>query len=199
MSEGTEKPPPSKRLFIAIGLPEAILKSLAELQFELKRFARDAKWVQPDGIHLTLKFLGYVDPSRVEEISASLSRVTAGCPPAPIGIHGCGAFPNTRRPNVLWAGVESEQLLEIQSRVDDQMAALGFEKEKRAFTPHLTLARFREPRGLAPLMLLVEKKRDVPLGNFTASKIRLYESILHRGGAEYHILKEYPLEGTQWM
>lgn len=197
------KPAPAdsnkKRLFVAIGLPEAILKTLQELQSELKRFARDAKWVRPGGIHLTLKFLGYVDTARIDAIVSSLARVAVASPSASIEIRGCGSFPNSRRPSVLWAGVESEQLGRIQAEVEAAMAELGFEKENRPFSPHLTLARFRDPHGLTPLMLQVDQKKDLPLGQFTASRFKLYESILHREGAEYHVLKEFPLEGTRWI
>lgn len=187
-----------RRLFVAVGLPDSIRKTIEELQSELKRFARDAKWVNPTGIHLTLKFLGYVDPAQIDGIQNALVKVAQEYPPPEIEVHGCGAFPNSRRPNVLWAGVESAQLIDIQGRVEEALAALGFEKEKRGFTPHLTLARFKEARGLTPLMLAVEKKKDVSFGSFTTSQFRLYESILHREGAEYIVLKEFPLEGTQW-
>ena len=196
------KPAPTdsskKRLFVAIALPDEIRSTLQELQTELKRFARDAKWVKPDGIHLTLKFLGYVDVARMDGIVGALTRVAAACPSASIEIRGCGAFPNSRRPNVLWAGVESEQLDGIQAKVEDAMASLDFEKEKRPFSPHLTLARFRDPQGLTPLMLQVDQKKELSLGRFTASTMKLYESILHRQGAEYLVVKEFPLEGTRW-
>lgn len=187
-----------KRLFVAIALPDEIRNTLQELQTELKRYARDAKWVKPDGIHLTLKFLGYVDVARMDGIVGSLTRVAAACPAASIEIRGCGVFPNSRRPNVLWTGVESEQLDGIQAEVEEAMAALNFEKEKRPFSPHLTLARFHDPHGLTPLMLQVDQKKELPLGRFTASNMKLYESILHREGAEYHVVKEFPLEGTRW-
>lgn len=193
-----ETTPSKRRLFVAVGLPDSVRKTIGELQSELKRFARDAKWVNPTGIHLTLKFLGYVDPAQIEGIQGAIRKVTQECPPTEIEIRSCGAFPNSRRPNVLWTGVESEKLVEIQGRVEEALVALGFEKEKRGFTPHLTLARFRDPHGLTPLMLEVEKKKALSFGSFTASKIRLYESILHREGAEYIVLKEFPLEGTQW-
>ena len=188
-----------KRLFVAISLPEPILIAVAELQSELKRYARDAKWVRPEGIHLTLKFLGYVEIDRIEAIGNTLTGVANVSPPLSIDVRGCGAFPNSRRPNVLWAGVESEHLGGVQIRVEEALVELGFEKENRPFSPHLTLARFRDPHGLAPLMLQVEKKKDLPLGHFTASRLKLFESILHREGAEYHVLKEFLLEGTQWM
>ena len=110
-----------KRLFVAIGLPSEIRDALDNLQQELKRFARDAKWVKVDGIHLTLKFLGYVEPGKIPAITESLSRVANSCAQTPVEVRGCGAFPNTRRPNVLWVGAEAENLARIQERVEAAM------------------------------------------------------------------------------
>lgn len=181
-SQGTKK-----RLFIAIGLPAEIKASLESLQRELKRFARDAKWVKVDGIHLTLKFLGYVEPERIDSIRESLSHLKL--PGAfPVEARGCGFFPNARRPAVLWVGVKSEQLSRLAQDIEDATGKLGFEKEKRAFSPHLTLARFRDPHGLIPLAQEVGKKNETVLGTFTASEFVLYESVLHRQGAEYKAL-----------
>jgi 2'-5' RNA ligase len=149
--------------------------------------------VRPEGIHLTLKFLGYVDPDRIDSIVQSLTEAATGCAPATVRVQGCGAFPNTRRPNVLWAGVVAPGLAAAQTRVEEAMAALGFEKEQRAFQPHLTLARFRDPHGLTPLMLEVEKRQDQQLGEFSATGFRLYESILRREGAEYRVVGEFAL------
>src|SRR5262245_38401050 len=119
--------PPKKRLFVAIGLPGEVREALEKLQQELKRLARDAKWVKPDGIHLTLKFLGYVAQEKIASITESLAQVANGCAQTPIEVRGCGAFPNTRRPNVLWVGAEAENLSRIQERVESSMEALGFE------------------------------------------------------------------------
>jgi RNA 2',3'-cyclic 3'-phosphodiesterase len=186
-----------KRLFIAIDLPEPIRAGLAQMQERFKRFVRDAKWVKPTGIHLTLKFLGYVDPEKIHEIGASLSYISGSFPAVSVSVQGCGFFPNPRRPNVVWAGVQSEELLVLQQEVENAMERLGFEKENRKFHPHLTLARLKNTRGTLPsLAEEAEKWKSKDLGHFTAQSFVLFESILKRDGAEYHKLQEFPLIGT---
>jgi len=181
-----------KRLFIAIGLPSDILQALEKMQNQLKRFSREAKWVKAEGIHLTLKFLGYVDPDKIPAISNALQPIAGSMQAFSIQVGGCGFFPNSRRPAVLWTGVNSKELEGLQKQVDEAMAKLGFEKEERAFTPHLTIARFRDYHGLTPLVLESEKWRETQAGEFTAHEFILYESILHRSGAEYHRLEVFP-------
>lgn len=184
-----------KRLFIAIGLPESLIIELEHLQEQLKPFTRNAKWVRVSGTHLTLKFLGYVDPENIPAIEKSLADIAKGTASVPIRATGCGFFPNARRPNVLWAGVDSPALLPLQQNVEDSMARLGFEKENRLYTPHLTLARFKNARGPLPSSVQeTEKFQSKDLGSFTAQSFSIYESILRREGAEYHILHEFFLQ-----
>jgi RNA 2',3'-cyclic 3'-phosphodiesterase len=174
-----------KRLFVAIALPDEILKNLEEVQKKLKRFGRDAKWVKPQSIHLTLKFLGYVDPAKIPEIKESLLTSSSKFSAVPVVLKGCGFFPNSRRPSVLWAGVDSKGLLPIQEFLEDLLVPLGFEKEGRPFSPHLTLARFRDPHGWMHLVDEAGKFQEEVFGEFIASSLILFESILHRDGAEY--------------
>jgi RNA 2',3'-cyclic 3'-phosphodiesterase len=180
-----------KRIFIAIGLPDALMAELEKLQNQLKPFARDAKWVKVRGIHLTLKFLGYVDPEQIPEVEKSLDTTASGWNAVTVVAKGCGFFPNARRPSVLWVGVQAPDLLPLQSRVESAMEKNGFEKENRAFSPHLTLARFKDTRGLLPLARETEKFADHYFGEFTADHFTLYESILRPQGAEYHPLKTF--------
>src|SRR5262249_7320362 len=111
-----------KRLFVAISLPDEILQQLEELQKKLKRFARDAKWVKPQSIHLTLKFLGYVDPVKIPAIANSLAKISNESSSATVQIKGCGFFPNSRRPSVFWTGIESNDLEPLQSKIENAMA-----------------------------------------------------------------------------
>lgn len=178
-------------MFIAIGLPENLRNELEKAQKQLKPFARDAKWVNVSGIHLTLKFLGYVDPEQIPNITDALSLKAHDS--VAIQARGCGFFPNARRPNVLWVGVSAPELAALQADVEEAMAKLGFEKENRAFSPHLTLARFKDHRGLLSLAKETEKLVDKDFGSFTASSFSLYESILRPQGAQYHVLQEFIL------
>jgi 2'-5' RNA ligase len=183
-----------KRLFVAVALPEALTEELDRLQKDLKPFARDAKWVKASGIHLTLKFLGYVEQEKIPSISDTLRSIAKNFSAAAVRSKGCGFFPNARRPNVLWVGVESN-LQPLQQAIEEEMSKFGFEKEKRAFSPHLTLARFKDPKGLLPLAKEAEKYSDKIFGEFTAKDFTLFESILRPQGAEYQHLEDFQLRG----
>jgi 2'-5' RNA ligase len=180
-----------KRLFVAIALPEPLTNELEKLQKQLQPFARDAKWVNVSGVHLTLKFLGYVDPAQIPEIIEALSNSIKTFSPVAIQASGCGFFPNARRPNVLWVGVAAQELVPVQQNVEEAMEKLGFEKENRAFSPHLTLARFKDHRGHLALAKETEKFAGKNFGNFTANSFSLYESILRPQGAQYHRLHNF--------
>jgi 2'-5' RNA ligase len=154
MDKGAEvsRSPEQIRSFIAIELSEEAKKGLARLRKELERDEHKfVKWVDPGGIHLTLKFLGNIPSKRVTEITEAMKRAAQGISPFLLEISGLGAFPNLKQARVLWVGVggELDKLSTLQQNIDSALAALGFPKEERPFVPHLTLARIRE-RTSAP-------------------------------------------------
>jgi len=135
------------RSFIAIELPEEAKIGLGKLRNELERTEYTfVKWVNPEGIHLTLKFLGNIPFKQVAEISEAMEGATQGISPFYLEISGLGAFPNLKQPRVLWVGISGEldKLLGLQRNIDSALSPLGFTKEERPFVPHLTLARIRE-------------------------------------------------------
>lgn len=135
------------RSFIAIELPQDVKKGLAKLIGELARAEHPfVKWVNPEGVHLTLKFLGNIPFKQVDEISKAIEEAAQEILPFHLEVSGLGVFPNLKQPRVLWVGIKGEidNLLKLQQNVDSALAPLGFAKEKRPFTPHLTLARLRE-------------------------------------------------------
>ena len=139
------------RLFIAIDLPEDIRSALAELERDLKPISDSVRWVAPDSVHLTLKFIGETPESRVEEIDAALAALS--WKPFMVLVRGIGFFPGKRSPRVLWAGLDASTMDGLAQQIDTRMERLGFEKEKRAFRPpHLTLARSRDKRIDAALI-----------------------------------------------
>ena len=140
------------RSFVAIELSEEAKRGLVRLRRELERNEhRFVKWVDPTGIHLTLKFLGNIRTERVAEITEALRGAAQGIPPFHLEISGLGAFPSLGQPRVLWVGVrgELEKLSRLQQNIDSTLATLGFAGEERPFVPHLTLARLRE--GTSPV------------------------------------------------
>jgi 2'-5' RNA ligase len=135
------------RSFIAIELPEDIKLALARIQDRLKMGNRgQVKWVDPESMHLTLKFLGNIDTGLIGKITTALEEACRGIHPFSLEIRGLGVFPNARRVRVVWVGLtgDTETLGRLQKHIDDILLPLGFQPEARAFTPHLTLARVRE-------------------------------------------------------
>jgi len=180
------------RLFIAIELPEDIRQKVADLQRELKSVTTSARWVAPDSIHLTLKFLGETSEERIPEIDEALVGLT--WKPFPVTVRGIGFFPGNRSPRVFWAGMEASTMEGLAQQIDTRMERLGFEKEKRAFRPHLTLARSRDSRIDNSLVAASEKYEQHEFGSFTVDRFYLIQSNLKPSGAVYHKLKQYLLE-----
>lgn len=143
--------PEQIRSFVAIELPEEVRKGLARLRDELERDEhRFVKWVDPGGMHLTLKFLGNIPSKRVTEVTGAMEEATQGIYPFRLEISGLGAFPGLKQVRVFWVGIggEVDKLSKLQQTIDAALAALGFAKEERPFVPHLTLARIRQ--GASP-------------------------------------------------
>jgi 2'-5' RNA ligase len=185
------------RLFVALDIPESVRASLAALIPKLRAACPDARWVRIEGLHVTLKFIG---ETSIEKAAATKTALT-GLPsrsPISINFRGLGFFPNSRRPRVLWAGVEAgSELAALAAAVEAALDPLGIAREDRAFSPHLTLARFDTPRGLEALHAAVEKSAPLEFGNTTAQEFHLYQSVLKPGGAEYTRLATFSFAGSK--
>jgi len=186
------------RSFIALELPTEAKSAAAKIMAELKPSGANVKWVKPQGLHLTLKFLGEVDPKRLPALCQALARACAGRPPLGLGLAGVGAFPGPARPQVVWLGVTGQvpELGELASAVEKEMEGLGFAPENRPFRPHLTLGRLRRGRdkrarpdtaGLSQALasLVAFKGPD-----FKADKVALMKSTLTPAGAVYEQLHQ---------
>ena len=192
--------PEEIRSFIAIELPEEVRGGLARLRSELKRNEHKfVKWVNPDGLHLTLKFLGNIPSKRVTEIINVIEEVTQGVSAFHLEISGLGAFPSLRQARVFWVGIggEVDKLSKLQQNIDSALAVLGFAKEERPFVPHLTLARLRpgasplERRSFGELVdpTIFEDKYHIEVG-----AVSLMRSQLTPAGAVYTRLSTVELE-----
>ncbi|MBZ5546146.1 MAG: RNA 2',3'-cyclic phosphodiesterase [Acidobacteriia bacterium] len=180
------------RAFIAIDLSAEIQGALARQQAAFQDASPDARWTRPEGTHLTLKFLGEISDQQVSQVTVALSALPS-FPPFVVEVKGFGFFPDARRPGVFWAGVAAPQdLTELARRIEDSMEKLGFARERRAFNPHLTLARFKIPRPQIRLRALVEQQADTSLGRFEVSEFFLFESRLSPHGAEYRQVARFP-------
>lgn len=188
------------RSFIAIELPEEVRAGLRRLQAEL-RLPEHAfvKCVAPEGIHLTLKFLGNISAQKVAEITRIMEQASQGISPFQLQITEVGAFPNMRQPRVLWIGIKGEldKLVGWQKRIDNGLMPLDFAKETRPFTPHLTLARLREGCSPGDRRNLGEMVAKTPVKvNYamTVNSLSLMKSQLLPGGAVYSRLAEVKLK-----
>jgi len=175
------------RLFIAIELPDEIKQGIARIQEQLRKAGASAGWTRPEGIHLTLKFLGEVPDANVQEIMQALDGAVKGTGKLNLMVEGTGMFPNVKNPRVLWIGVggDIERLAGLQASIEDAMEKIGFERDARKFSPHLTLARIKFPKPRDNWQQKIEGMKDVKLGGFEAGHVRLMKSELKREGAVY--------------
>ena len=188
------------RAFIAIELPRVTLDALADVQARLSHPApRDSvRWVKPDNIHLTLKFLGQVPTAQIDAITTALKHAVAGLHAFPFEVMHAGCFPNPRRPRVIWIGVDEPTgaLLALQRAVESAIAPLGYPSEPRAFQPHLTLgrtARDVKPADLHKLGDVIVAAKVGLLGHVHADEVVLFQSDLTGGGSIYTALARVPL------
>ena len=183
------------RTFIAIEIPETIQKKIGELQNSLKAFGARISWTRSANIHLTLKFLGDTEAAIIDEIAARLQLAVANLPEFKIAVNGTGAFPNFKRPRVIWIGAASEgdQLQTLAARVDECMENFGFETEKRHYSAHLTLGRVKDVSAIEPLMAKLKSYENFQAGSFNATNFHLIKSELHPAGSIYSRLKTITL------
>ncbi len=183
------------RSFVAIELPQELKERIDAYQRQLKPLCRDVKWVNSQSLHITLKFLGNQEAELVQRVQNNLANTTGVVQPFNLTIREFGAFPGKRQPRVLWLGVISqphEPLYELFNFIENSLHGLGFQKEKRRFSPHLTLARVKRPSNFEALWRFVEKNPFEPF-SFTVNEIVLMQSFLKPQGAVYKPIEKFPL------
>lgn len=175
------------RTFIAIEIPDDVKAKMREVQDVLKKSGADVGWVRPEGVHLTLKFLGNIDAGRAEEIGTAVSAALSGTGTFELVVGGIGVFPNGRSPRVVWLGLSGglDALAALYEKVEAACETLGFKRESRPFRPHLTLGRVKSPRGRERLMRSVAQLEKVEAGGFTAGAVSVMKSELRPTGAVY--------------
>jgi 2'-5' RNA ligase len=191
---------PTVRLFIAIDLSEELRASLRRLQGNLRdRMApRSVRWVQVEGIHLTLKFLGDTPLDKVDKVKTALAQAAAQASPFVFTVEGLGCFPSSHRPRVVWVGLQepSGTLTQLRDAVEAHVAPLGFPTEKRPFHPHLTLGRVHRRASKSEVREIGEVVATAAVGNMgklAVSSVSLIKSDLQPSGAVYTKLLEVGL------
>ena len=188
---------PSWRLFYAFELTESLREQIRQHIQKLREAVPEAaaSWSRPENIHLTVKFFGNVDQSKVPVISAAAEPVVAECSPIQITVGQTGVFPRPSRAQVLWIGVEDShgKLSELQQRLEDELKVEGFPKEDRAFRPHLTVARIRKPHN-AKRLAEAHLQADFNAVKLTLTELVLFRSELSSEGSKYSALSRHRLE-----
>ncbi len=187
------------RCFIAVDIDEKIRGALGDLQRQLQSKAdikkSDVKWVKPDNIHLTLKFLGEIEDEKVVELCNTVKDVAGRHKSFELGVESVGCF-GGRSARVLWVGTGqvNSNLLRLQKDIEQQLALAGWPKESREFTGHLTLCRVRKPKAGLELAAVSADYRDFKLGVMPADSVSVYQSRLTPTGPVYTLLGNYKLQ-----
>jgi RNA 2',3'-cyclic 3'-phosphodiesterase len=183
------------RTFIAIPLPEECRRVLQQIQNEMRASEAEVRWVNIPSIHLTLKFLGEVDPSMLPNLIQELRLASNDIPPFALKVGGVGAFPNSRNPRVVWCGVsaENDRLSLLQEVIEQACEKLGFAREDRSFSPHLTLGRAQGKRNLQRLCDYIRIGRSELQCDITVDAYNVYKSTLAPKGAIYNVLERIAL------
>lgn len=184
------------RIFIALDIPAEIRARMVGYVERVRALAPKARWARPEGLHVTLKFIGETPEERVQQIKSALSTIRAE--PVAVKFSGAGFFPGAKSPRVLWLGVDGGEVLpRLAETIDDCVAKLGVPREDRAYHPHLTLARTGAASGsqhqLRPLASIVQSEAAPEFGTMTAREFFLYRSQPQRGGSMYTKLEKFAL------
>jgi len=185
------------RAFIAVDLDDAVIEKVCSVVEILKPRITEIRWPRKENLHLTLKFLGNIAEAQVEPIAAALRRPLGLFSPCTISAKGLGVFPDFRRPKTLWVGLTGDQLVQLAAEIESALMPLGFTPENRAFTPHLTIGRWREgSRPAKNLRQEIDGLNDFEFGACAVRQIVLFQSVLKPEGASYSELRTIPL-GTE--
>ncbi len=182
------------RTFIAIPIPESCLEMLAQMQRQLQAPKAEVRWIKIPSIHLTLKFLGEVDPAAIPAMVESLGVISEQTRQFGIRLSGLGTFPNDTNPRIIWCGIrgDTDVLTRLQAEVETVCADFGFPPEDRPFRPHLTLGRIKGRKNLKSLVDCIAKGSDLECG-FHADRFNIYKSVLKPSGAVYTVLETIAL------
>lgn len=184
------------RVFCAIEIPNEVRQRVLAHADRLRERAPtvQASWTRMDNIHLTLKFFGNLVPEKISKISKAADEVARHFSPIATSVEGCGAFPKHGPPRVLWIGLNdpSGRLVDLQTEFERECAREGFVKEDRAFHPHLTVARLRNPQG-ARSLAEIHKETGFETAEFTLTAFTIFRSELSSKGSKYSVISHHPL------
>ncbi|QPJ60602.1 MAG: RNA 2',3'-cyclic phosphodiesterase [Candidatus Nitronauta litoralis] len=183
------------RTFVAIDIPSPARKVIAAVQRRFLPLDLKASWVRPENVHLTLKFLGNIDPDRVPEVSSALAKATLSSKPFSLSLGKIGLFPGKGAPRVIWVGLKDAEnrLKFLHQKVEMELSRIGFEPEARPFSPHLTVGRIKSRKNVRALKERVVSGESIEQVTVSVTGIVLYKSELTPEGSRYINLKALPL------
>ncbi len=183
------------RSFIAVKIPDSVIAAISEVQDGMRSRRLKAKWVRPENIHLTLKFLGDIPSTDVDRVGGVMVRSLEGRGALTLSAKGLGVFPGVKRARIVWAGLTGDvgSLIEYQKAMDAALADIGFPREKRPFKGHLTLARIKGRVNPSALVAAVEAFGGFQTPPFIVKEIILYQSQLKPTGPIYTALRRISL------
>jgi 2'-5' RNA ligase len=185
------------RLFVALEVLTAVRENLASLLQTLRAVSPQTRWVRSENLHVTLKFIGEAPETKLAGIRRALAGVRSE-QPVTLDFRGLGFFPNEKHPRVFWAGIAaSPNLKTLAADVDGATGTLGISRERRPFSPHLTLARFEPPRLPEKLRAAILENAAREFGSLRASKFHLIESKLKPSGAEYTTVESFSFTAAE--
>jgi 2'-5' RNA ligase len=187
------------RLFIAINVDPSLRPPLIEIQGGLKATPAPVRWVKPENLHFTLKFLGETPEASLPALREAFRRSLAAVKPFILSFAGLGAFPPKGRPRVIWVGVEqgADEMERLRTRIDEMLLPFGFPSEKRPFQPHLTIGRVKSVGRLDSLLEGLQRAEIGQVGQMQVRRVELMQSQLQPAGAIYTSVEAVPLaEGT---
>jgi RNA 2',3'-cyclic 3'-phosphodiesterase len=187
------------RTFIALPLPELVTKRIYGIQEQLKPYRLPVRWVKPENVHLTLKFLGEVSAGTIDDIVEAIKDTVRECSPLLLHAKGLGVFPGIKRPRILWFGISGDVILlsGIQAKLETNLEKKGFPKENRLFKSHLTLGRVKGDIHPENLVDILRSFSDFTSESFEAKELILYQSELKPSGALYTKLQTIYLDGPK--
>lgn len=186
------------RSFIAVELPEEMMKRIYSIVLEASKAGGNIKWVEERNLHLTLKFLGNVPEEMIPTVSAVIDSVASAFEPFEFNVVGVGGFPNLTRPRVIWVGVsDAQHLLRLQRQIEEAMERLGFQREEKEFHPHITIGRVKSHHGIGKVIEALRKHEGEQLGRVEVKQITLMRSDLSPSGPTYTPISRHNLSCHQ--
>lgn len=183
------------RAFIAVTLPQDVREALAAIQRELAQSQADVKWVTPEQVHVTLKFLGEISDERRQQVEGMLREIASHTAPFSVQLEGLGAFPSVSAPRVVWTGIVEgrEELTRLAASIEEAGQKISLAREHRPFSGHVTLGRVRSPKNRQALTRGLQTLELKPLEPWQVASVTLYQSVLSSHGPAYSVLADIAL------